>query len=58
MLADPVAQGDVVSGRSRTTPFSSSSAPRISTSERTGPIWRGGKLTTPTTSRPSSSSRP
>ena len=38
------------SGRSSTTPCSSSSAPSTSTSERNGPIWRGGKLTTATTS--------
>ena len=31
--------------------------PSTSTSDLTGPIWRGGKLTTATTRRPSSSSR-
>ena len=36
---------------------SASVAPRHSTSDMNGPIWRGGKLTTATTSRPSSSSR-
>ena len=34
------------SGRSSTTPRSSSSAPSTRTSEKNGPIWRGGKLTT------------
>ena len=36
---------------------SSSDAPSVSTCDMNGPIWRGGKLTTATTSRPSSSSR-
>ena len=49
--------GTSASGASRITRPSSSLAPRHSTSERTGPIWRGGKLTTATISRPSSSSR-
>ena len=38
------------SGRNRTTPRSSSRAPRTSTSDMNGPIWRGGKLTTAVTS--------
>ena len=45
------------SGRSSTTPFSSSSAPSTSTSDSKPAIRRGGKLTTATTSRPSSCSR-
>ena len=45
------------SGRSSTTPRWSSKAPSTSTSDMNGPIWRGGKLTTPTTSVSSSSSR-
>ena len=44
------------SGLRSSTP-SSLYVPRTSTSERTGPIWRGGKFTTPSTSRPSSCSR-
>ena len=44
-------------GCSRITRPSSSGTPSTSTSDMTGPIWRGGKFTTPTTSRPSSSSR-
>ncbi len=46
------------SGRSSTTPSSLSRAPSTSTSDMNGPIWRGGKLTTATTSVPSSSSTP
>ncbi len=45
------------SGRSSTTPLSASMAPITSTSESKVAIRRGGKLTTPITSRPSSSSR-
>ena len=44
-------------GRSRITRPSSSGTPSTSTSDRTGPIWRGGKFTTATTRLPSSSSR-
>ncbi|MNS71255.1 hypothetical protein D3C72_1046190 [compost metagenome] len=44
------------SGRSRSTPArttfpSASGKPRVSTSDITGPIWRGGKLTTAATLR-------
>jgi hypothetical protein len=35
----------------------SSSNPRVKTSERKGPIWRGGKLTTASTCRPISVSK-
>ncbi len=49
--------GTSASGRSRMIRPSSSDAPSVSTSDMNGPIWRGGKLTTATTSRPSSSSR-
>ena len=45
------------SGRRRITRPSSSGTPSTSTSERTGPIWRGGKFTTATTRLPSRSSR-
>ena len=44
-------------GRSRITRPRSSGAPSTSTSDMNGPIWRGGKFTTATTRRPSSSSR-
>ena len=56
-LEDPAAERHVGSGRSRITLPSSSGAPSTSTSDMTGPIWRGGKFTTATTSRPSRSSR-
>ncbi len=49
--------GTSASGASRITRPCSSEAPSTSTSDLTGPIWRGGKLTTATTRRPSSSSR-
>ncbi|KAK0329816.1 hypothetical protein LTR94_035228, partial [Friedmanniomyces endolithicus] len=50
------------SGRSRSTPArttfpSASGKPSVSTSDITGPIWRGGKLTTAATLRPCNSSR-
>jgi len=38
--------GTVCPGASRTTSPASSGSPSVSTSERIGPIWRGGKLTT------------
>ena len=44
-------------GRSRITWPSLVGAPSTSTSDMNGPIWRGGKFTTATTRRPSSSSR-
>ena len=49
--------GTSVSGASRMIRPSSSEAPSTSTCDMNGPIWRGGKLTTATTRRPSSSSR-
>jgi len=52
-LVDPRAERHLGRpGPSRITSPASSVAPSTSTSERTGPIWRGGKLTTPTTRRP------
>ncbi len=45
------------SGASSTTPRPGSTAPSTSTSEANGPTCRGGRLTTPTTSRPMSASR-
>ena len=44
------------SGRSRMTSPWSSGTPRTSTSDMKVAIWRGGKLVTATTSRPTSSS--
>ncbi|MNE07943.1 hypothetical protein D3C80_1005830 [compost metagenome] len=50
------------SGRSRSTPArttwpAASGKPRVSTSDLTGPIWRGGKLTTAATLRSCRSSK-
>ena len=53
-IREPIA---ATSGRRSTTPNSSFSAPSTSTSDMNGPIWRGGKLTTATTSVSSSCSR-
>ena len=44
------------SGANSTTAPSSSGKPRVSTSDMTGPIWRGGKFTTAATCRPMRSS--
>lgn len=44
------------SGLSKTTSPGAGQAPSTSTSDMNGPIWRGGKLTTPTTSFPTRSS--
>jgi len=48
-------------GTARSTPArtiapAASAKPRVRTSERTGPIWRGGKLTTASTCRPTRTS--
>ena len=48
--------GTSASGAASTMSPAASAKPSTSTSERTGPIWRGGKFTTAITRRPGSSS--
>ena len=59
---DPVQNSLPPRGTSRSTPIrttspAASGKPRVRTSDMKGPIWRGGKLTTAATLRPSSWSR-
>ena len=48
--------GTALSGPINTTAPSGSGKPKVSTSDMNLPIWRGGKLTTAATCRPTSSS--
>ena len=49
----PAVRHVLIDGPISTTPPSASGKPSVSTSDMKGPIWRGGKLTTAATWRPS-----